>query len=64
MSDELYPEAGEHFPNGDPLWQYRLERRAADLYDLVRRALANPESWVEWQREAIAVVDHIEGRKG
>lgn len=42
----------------------RLRERAADLYDLVRRALGNPTSWVEWQREAIAVVDHIEGRKG
>lgn len=53
MADELYPEGAS---------ETRLRSRAADLYDLVRRALANPESWVEWQREAIAVVDYIEGR--
>lgn len=70
VGDELYPEdfyrqswrKSREEPAGTS--EQRLQKRAADLYDLVRRALANPASWVEWQREAIAVVDYIENKKG
>lgn len=58
MSDELYPEEQVTL---DRLG--RAQNRAWDLYDLVKAALANPTSWVEWQREAIAVVDYVERGK-
>lgn len=57
VGDELYPEGPL------PTWHSRLTRSremAPQLLALVKAALANPESWVEWQREAIAVVDFIE----
>lgn len=63
MADELYPETPFGRWARGALDEEKLRRmrlRAPELYDLVKAALANPESWVEWQREAIAVVDFVE----